>query len=145
MQEAFLDRINQEDWLTKIKELFSFLFKEYGFQLIEFEKSESFGDVLVTIESKDFRLRFVRDRGQTFIDICPFIGFQEWFDLNIVRMLIQGIDDTKSDEIIKLQNFLKQNYSKIKELFGQENYLKTKEQLEKVQNELARKNFPDWF
>lgn len=140
-----LDRINQEDWLNKIKELFPFLFEEYGFQLIEFEKFESFGDVLVTIKSEDFRLRFVRDRGQTFVEIGPSVGFKEWFDLNVVRMLIQGIDDTKSDDIIKLQNFLKQDYLKIKELFSQENYLKTEEHLRKVQNELAKKNFPGWF
>jgi len=134
-----LDSINQEDWLNKIKELFSFLFEEYGFKLTEFKKFESFGDVLVTTKSKDFCLRFVRDRGQTFVEIGPSVGFKEWFDLNVVRMLIQGIDDTKSDDIIKLQNFLKQNYSKIKELFSQENYLKTEEHLRNIQNELAER------
>lgn len=145
MQEAFFSRLDQEDWLNKIKELFSFLFEEYGFQLVEFEKSESFGDVVATIESEDFRLRFVRDRGQTFIDISPFIGFGEWFDFNIVRMLIQGIDNTKSDEVIKLRDFLKQHYSKVKDLFNQENYLETEKYLKKIQNELAKRNFPDWF
>jgi len=54
-------------------------FSKYGFNIISaFLHYESFGDFEIILESKLYRLRFIKDKGQLFIDIASMTKKNEW-------------------------------------------------------------------
>ena len=48
------------------------------------------GDALLLVESEELRLRFVRDRGQLFLDFQPSFSSPDgaWFSIDLVLSLI---------------------------------------------------------
>lgn len=127
--------------LAAVKKIFSYLFENYGFRLIEKAESESFGNSYAVIESDDFRLQFIIDRGQSFVEISPYSEPREWFDLNIMRAYILGTDSLQIESPEELSEFLKCNYKKIKDLFSSDNILTTVAQLKQLEKDRARRMF----
>jgi hypothetical protein len=126
----------------EVKPLFSFLLDDHGCSLSETYDSSSFGDSLAILACDDFRIRFIRDRGQIFVDIGPASKNDEWYDLNLVRATILR---SPSDEVASIENlaiFLRDNYFAVKDLFEGKNVRETEKALEELQQLRAQKMFP---
>ena len=138
---------------SRIRFPFSFLIEERSFvKTREVFDLKDFGNELVVLESTDFRIRFIKDRGDLLIDLgpSPALGGDAWYALQDVLGLVdQSVEDQTKDEIEWLNGLavrLKSNYTRIKELFEEANYLKTKAGLDKIQKarlEHWRKGFQE--
>jgi hypothetical protein len=125
--------------------LYKFLIGEFGFEKIE-EKddSKSFGNFRVILSGRYFLLRYLLDRSYLAIEIASKYDIH-WYDLSFIRDLLYNPDSINAREeklsnkerIYDLNNFLKQDYSRINELFTEGNYSDTKTRL----NEGLKKHF----
>ena len=71
-----------------IKSLCPYLFDEFGFQVTnKFYDAQRFGDSIVTLESKDLRARFKRDRGVIMLEIGSLSKPDEWWDSEFISEL----------------------------------------------------------
>ncbi len=130
--------------LDEIRPWFSFLSKDYGFYQVEAYNSASFGDSLAVLASDNFRIRFIRDRGQIFIDIGSVVKPDEWFDLSLVKALIEGNLADGAEAIQDLAVFLRNNYSAVKDLFEEKKFIETEKALRELEKLRAQNMFPKW-
>jgi hypothetical protein len=100
--------------IDEIKVSFGALLDEYDFHPMETKVSSSFGDALEVFESEDFRLRFVSDRGQLFVEAGSKTGQNWWFDLNLLRAVILGVPVSPVG-IGEQVSFLANNYSAVRD------------------------------
>lgn len=69
----------------------SFLFRPARYRFVDSQVDESFGNALVVLESTAVRFRFMRDRGQLFLEFQPIHGkSSEWFSLGVLRGVLTG-------------------------------------------------------
>ena len=67
---------------TDIETFFGDVIKEYGLELSETDVDEqNFGNALIEYASSNFGIRFIRDRGQIFMEFCNKREDCEWIDL----------------------------------------------------------------
>jgi hypothetical protein len=109
------------DLIDKLFPAFNNLLQRYGFKKVEeIYKPEEFGNALIKMESSDFQLRFLRDKGQSFVDISP-LGTDRWYQLQYVLEFVDSNirpDDFGSPpKIDKLSESLDKNYYKVRNLF----------------------------
>lgn len=131
----------------EISPFFSDLLYEHGFRVIaETHEPQSFGDGLLILESKDFRLRFVRDRGQVFADVAPSgQADDDWHQLQRVLEFLDG-RDTKTDArraagLDELSVRLKASYAKVQALFEKEAYPSERDALKSFEKEKSAQMF----
>lgn len=62
-----------------IKRLFSFLFKDHGFNFVAV-KNDFNGNVVIA-QSDNLRFRFIHDRGYYFVDVNNTLGSSQWVGL----------------------------------------------------------------
>lgn len=131
--------------LDQIATSLSFLQQDHGFRWEDQDNSELLGCSFVVLTSDDFRLRIVTDRGAASIDISAPCAGAEWFDLDLVGVLIRGGDVLESREPKELVSLLSQEYSRVRDLFCPERIESTREKLNLLERERAKKVFPKAF
>lgn len=101
----------------------------------EFRKEEAvvsngFGDQFEVFRSKDFKLRLVSDRGQTFIDLSSLSG-TEWHDLGLFFSILKNAPyaNNKTETLVK---FLKDQYGEIALLFSDKKWQDTQFQMKNL-------------
>ncbi len=131
--------------LEEVKPLFSFLFENHGFSLLEAYDSPSFGDSLVVLTSIDFRIRFIRDKGQIFIDIGPTSKTDKWYDLDLVKTIVDGNLGEQAPELEDFAVFLENNYITVKGLLVDEKFEEMERAIKQLQDFRAQQLFPKLF
>jgi len=79
-----------------IKKNFNFLFEDYGFILSDDPEGNT--DWVVVLVHKLFRVRFVKDRANMFVDMSFTYAPNIWYEIILVLSLMnksQGIDDIR--------------------------------------------------
>lgn len=127
-------------------QLYKFLIEDFGVVKIEEQyDDQSFGNFCVTLSAMDFLLSYVNDRSFMTIKISSKTEPEQDFDLSFVRDFIynpnnmnaQEVGITNAERIEKLNEFLRNDFSKIATLFNPENYDNTKRRI----NELLKQQF----
>jgi hypothetical protein len=124
------------DELTReIVDYFSFLYKSEGCKFID--STYYPGGGIVVLESDKLVVKFVREKGETTVDIGPAYMKDVYFNLFWVRKLIgenpNFADNTKAD---KLADFLEKNFQKIISLVSPQALEQTIHQVERMKKEL---------
>lgn len=121
--------------------LYSFLLDDFGLKKIE-EKyyPENFGNFHIVLTATDFLLRYFNDRSILSVEIASKYenGDDKWYALSFIKDLIydpENINANKAEtdnskRIGRLNNFLRQDFDKISELFSKQNYPNTRKRLD---------------
>ena len=131
--------------LDTVKPWFGLVFQTRVFDVVETQDSASFGDSFAVAESDAFRLRFLIDRDQIFIDISALKRPDTWHDLSLVKNLIEGTSIDSTADIPELAAFLEQNFAEIEKIFKGENLDATETALKELKRERAEQMFPPAF
>jgi hypothetical protein len=99
---------------------------DLSFQLIEDTYDEEcFGNSVLVFRSKEFRLRFIRDRGQIFIDIGA-ASYSKWYSLEeVLNVLNHHVQINQENVLETSARELKAIYPQLKEMFKEQNLLET--------------------
>ena len=97
--------------LARVDPWFGPLLQIHSFEIVEAHDSATFGDSFAVAEGAHFRLRFVIDRDQTFVEIAASAKPERWHDLSLVNKLIEGPSAKASVEIPGLAAFVEENLS----------------------------------
>ncbi len=121
--------------------LFQDLADEHGLQVREPQRSGSFDQLVQVAEGENLSIRFVRDRGDEFLEIGCGTG---WFSPDLVRLVLLGgqPQDAPAD-LEKDASFLRQHFDAIERLFSADNRDDTLRRLTEMRIEKARCMFPD--
>jgi len=119
----------------------------FGFRVVQHERSASFGNEEIVIQSERLRLRFVRDRGTVFVDFGSNSEPQAWFDSDVVIAFLElsregGFHSRDPSEVVNGITSLLQSCSK--ELYGffsEANFATSKRRLEALRDARAAKLF----
>jgi len=122
----------------------SFLYSPNRFRFVDSGSSESFGNAFLVLEHKELRLRFVKDRGQIFLDFQPTSKNRkgEWFSIDIVKQMVTGEIETSAEMDSEKRKFLKTNLDKIEQLFSSANREGTIKKLKELERARAKRLFP---
>ncbi len=101
------------------------------------------GDALLLVESEELRLRFVRDRGQLFLDLQPsFLSPDgEWFSVDLVRRLKTGQREETAELDQGYASFVQEHLVEIEQQFGSEEWPATSSSLKKLKARRAKELF----
>ncbi len=137
-------------FLYEITQLYSYLFKDYAFQLSkDIYDQDNFGNSCIILKSDDFQIRFVKERSQTSVDIGSISESGDWYDLNLIVELISKSKKEKycfePYTLEQLADFLRLNYSMVKEIFRKENFTETKNIIECIEKQRTEKMFMKFF
>ena len=101
------------------------------------------GDALLMVESEELRLRFVRDRGQLFLDFQPSFSSPDgaWFSIDLVRRLWTGQRDETAELDGGYASFLRDYLQEIEHQFGAEQWPATSVSLKKLKAKRAKELF----
>lgn len=64
-----------------IDEHFSYLIDGYGFSIVSKKLYDSSDYAKIVLQSKECRIRVLRERGEIFVDAGPLSAVEEWYDL----------------------------------------------------------------
>lgn len=133
-----------EDILQYLMKHCSFLYSPNRFRFVDSGSSESFGNAFLVLEHEDLRLRFVKDRGQIFLDFQPTSKKQkgEWFSIDIVKQMVTGEIEPSAEMDSKKAKFLKTNLDEIEQLFSTVNMESTIKKLKELERARAKRLFP---
>lgn len=99
----------------------SYLWAQGRYRFTDSGAAASFGgDAYVTIESINLRMRFVRDRGQVFLDFQE-IGASEkdaWYSIDLVRRLLTGERQDSAEMSEDHARFLQESLPDIERMFS---------------------------
>jgi hypothetical protein len=126
----------------KLVQRFEFLLKDHGFHVEQQRDEGVLGQAFVILSSPDFRLRAGADRGQVWADIASVDAPSDWFDLNILRILILGGDLLDQQDVGRLATFLRSEYSTVRDLFHGSKNRDTAQQLRTLQKQRVKRMFP---
>jgi hypothetical protein len=98
-----------------------FLLTSPRYRFVDSEVGSSFGDAYIVLESNALRLRFIRDRGQLFLDFqSPSqTGERHWFSIDVVRRLLTGDQPESAELDADYATFLEGNLEEIESRFAQ--------------------------
>lgn len=101
------------------------------------------GDAFLLVESDELRLRFVRDRGQLFLDLQPSFSDLDgaWFSVDLVRRLHTGQRELTAELDEGYANFVREYLPKIERQFGADEWLTTQAELKKLKAKRAKELF----
>ena len=128
-------------------QLYKFLLDDFGFIIIE--EQYDFGNFLITLSNNEILIKYIKDRSFLSIDIANERFPSESIDLSFVRDYINNTYET-NEEIKKLtntvriellNNFLKEDFYKISELFNNQNYSDNRKKI----GEYLKKKFIDQY
>lgn len=123
----------------------SYLWAQGRYRFVDSGAAASFGgDAYVTIESDSLRMRFVRDRGQIFLDFqeCGAAPKDVWYSIDLVRRLLTGQRSESAELDEDYAQFLKDTLPEIERMFADEsNIFETKRQLQNLKRIRAKELF----
>lgn len=128
--------------MTDKENMNSFLMSN-GFDLVEQEISEYFGDYYETFTNNIFELRFSKSKSFETVDIRSIAEKINWYDLALVKAVLHN--EEKLDNITPIEeyyHFLKNEFDDICNLFSDKNYPATKMKLDELGNKRAMQMFP---
>jgi hypothetical protein len=101
------------------------------------------GDALLLVESEELRLRFVRDRGQLFLDFQPSSSSAngEWFSIDLVRRLKTGQREETAELDEGYASFVHEHLQEIEHQFSAEGWPATSATLKKLKAKRAKELF----
>lgn len=98
----------------------------------------SFGDAVVVLATPDLRIRVVRDRGQTSIDVANRRESDQWWMLPDILAVAKargghiGCDDVEANDLRSQCDAMASCYSTIVALFADDQWSSTKNELEAI-------------
>jgi hypothetical protein len=103
----------------ELSRLLTFLGEEHGFAVVDETLAlNRGGDCSVTLQSPEFRLRFVRDKAHLFADVGANSS-AAWYELNTALEYLNGVRPLAgSFDVIGLQAALASNFGALRDLFG---------------------------
>jgi hypothetical protein len=122
----------------------AFIWDTTRYRISDSRVSESFGgDAYVDISSDAVRLRFMRDRGQLFLDVQPVsAGDREWYSIDVVRRHLTGQSPASSELDADYGAFLQEDFAAIENLMADhQNWLVTAAELKRLQRLRSKEIF----
>jgi hypothetical protein len=122
----------------------SFLYRPDGFRFVDSYTASSFGgDAFVVLASDQLRLRFVRDRGQLFLD---FQGSSQqdknnWFSIDVVQQLVVGEEQDSAEITAQRVKFVEERIEEISSRFSGDQLEDTQVALKSLERARAKKLF----
>jgi hypothetical protein len=132
-------------------QLYEFLVKDFGFVKIEERYDpDAFGNFFIILSSKFFSLRYINDRSYLTIEVASNSDRTKWLDLSFVRNFIYQPKNINPDENLKdnyeriseLNNFIKNDFDLICDLYSVNNYLSTRQQIDNLLRQQFNQRFP---
>jgi hypothetical protein len=132
-------------------QLYEFLVKDFGFVKIEERYDpDAFGNFFIILSSKFFSLRSINDRSYLTIEVASNSDRTKWLDLSFVRNFIYQPKNINPDENLKdnyeriseLNNFIKNDFDLICDLYSVNNYLSTRQQIDNLLRQQFNQRFP---
>ena len=122
----------------------SFLYETNRFKFVDSLVSSSFGgDSLLVLASDTLRLRFVRDRGQLFLDVqsAHQKDKKRWYSIDLVWRLITGEKRQSAELNEDYAAFLRDHLDEIERRFSAHSVKETAEALGKFEQIRAKDLF----
>ncbi len=117
--------LGREGDMTEILEFLvrycAFLWSKGRYRITESEAAASFGgDAYLIVSSDKLRMRFVRDRGQLFLDFQEFAaaGKEDWYSIDLLYRIVMGERRESSILNEEYAAFLREFLDKIESLFA---------------------------
>lgn len=121
-----------------------FLWKEGRYRITGSEVTNiNGGDAVLTVESAALRMRFVRDRGQLFMDLQPTSAGQSgtWFSIDLVRRLHTGQAEQSAELDEGYAAFLNENLEAMEVEFSEPAWSETRSKLEMLKKRRSKEMF----
>jgi hypothetical protein len=113
------------------------------FREVAEERSASFNDAFLVLYSGCVRLRVLRDRGILYIDIGPRSNINEWYDVSLVKALLENSSLVEATDERELMAFLNRSFMQLRGLFNERNFKATQQKLKRLERARAKKMFPN--
>jgi len=132
------------------EELYGFLINDFGLIKID-EKydASNFGNFYITLVADDFWISYVNDRSFLDVNITIKMEANHSYTLSFVRDFIYNPEKINEEDkkrnakrIKDLNEFFKNDFDKISELFNPINYMDIKRKIDKLLKDKFRKRFP---
>jgi hypothetical protein len=122
----------------------SFLWTDGRYRIVDSDVSTSFGgDAFLIVTSDALRLRFVRDRGQLFLDVQDVgsAGRDDWYSLDLLWRLIKG--ERRNSAVLdeEYARFLRESLPSVESHFVSEHLPETTRTLHELKRARARELF----
>lgn len=95
--------------------------------------AESFGDEILVFESRDLRLRFVKDRGDIYVDVAPTFEPESWIlledALELAGTVLQSLPTNRLPKMTTLATSLKTNFELVRRMFTTDNFGITRQKI----------------
>jgi hypothetical protein len=132
-----------EEILRYLMKHCSFLYAPNQFRFDDSGSSESFENAFLVLEHEDLRLKFVKDRGQLFLDFQPTSSKRkkDWFSIDIVKQMVTGNIEPSAEMDTEKAMFLKNNLDEIEQLFSTANLENTIKKLKELERQRAKRLF----
>jgi len=130
-----------DDILKFLIKYCSALYKEFGFCFTASEVSKSFGDAGLILTNNEVGAKFLRDRGDLFLDFQNRQDCKRWFSLDVIKPAITGEHSFHGKLTDQNGVFLERNMKAIVDLFSNAKYETTRELLIKLEREKGKKMF----
>jgi hypothetical protein len=115
-----------------------------GFELIDNDTSEYFGDYYDTYSDGEIVIRFSSSQSFKTIDVANKLDFNRWIDLALIKALIKDeLDLSKVTTVNEYNDFLEKHFFKVCELLSSQNYSSTKKKIEVLENKRVKQMFPN--
>jgi hypothetical protein len=124
---------------------FSFLYDDLCFRFVDSRSdADQFdGNAYVTLESKDIRIMFIRDRSQIMVDIqgVRTKRAKNWYGLDVVLELVTG--KAKQSGVLTAKNvqMFSESVAALPDFFSKENIEMTEQKLGNLEKERAKRLF----
>jgi hypothetical protein len=121
-----------------------FLWEEACFRIVGSEVTTiNGGDALLVVESQSVRMRFVRDRGQLFLDLQPLEGGkpEEWFSIDLIRRLQFGRPEASAELDPGYASFVRDGLDDIEASFREPAWRSTGAKLRNLKAKRAKEMF----
>jgi|HubBroStandDraft_2_1064218.scaffolds.fasta_scaffold572181_1 hypothetical protein len=119
----------------QITEEAPWLFSALGLSIVgEDFQPKSFGNSFVTLEGASIRVRFVRDRGQVWVDVAPRNTRNKWWHLLFVLEAVRGQLPEANYTLKHATTLLYDNFGELVESLGP-NWQKTESELRRREAE----------
>jgi hypothetical protein len=123
-----------------------YLWAEARYRIVDSEMATGFGDTCLIVGSERLRLRFVRDRGQLYLEFQAAQARDDrwhdsddtWYDIDLVQELLTGTRPASAELDADHAAFLERNLQEIESRFA-DHRPETEHQLEKLRRARAQK------
>ena len=94
------------------------------------------GDAMLVLESRILRLRFIRDRGQLFLDMHGLLSKRgdDWYSVDVVQRMLTGKQAISAELGEQYASFLNAHLDDIEALFAAERLEETTGTLRKLEH-----------